>query len=103
MCIHPRKKSNNLTHKRTFLSTLTVINKKFISSLLKSAYDNLEKVNPSVCYLVMETLWEIKAPPNFLTLSWKIIKGTNYLVSKIVSNLVNIVTNYFLSLNWITI
>ena len=42
---------------------------------LKSTYDNLEKVNPSVCCLAMETLWEIKAPPNFLTLSWKIIKG----------------------------
>ena len=30
MSIHPRNKSNSFTHKRTFLSALTVMNKKFI-------------------------------------------------------------------------
>ena len=31
MSIHPRKKSNIFTHKRTFLSALAVMNKKFIA------------------------------------------------------------------------
>jgi len=34
MSIHRRKKSNSFTHKRTFLQDLTVINKKFIASLV---------------------------------------------------------------------
>ena len=33
MCIHPRKKSNSFTHKRTFLSALAVMNKEFIANL----------------------------------------------------------------------
>ena len=32
MSIHPRKKSNSFTHKRTFLSALAVTNKKFIAN-----------------------------------------------------------------------
>jgi len=35
MSIHPRKKSNNFTHKRTFLSVLAVTNKKFIANLVE--------------------------------------------------------------------
>jgi len=31
---HPRKKSNSFTHKRTFLSALAVMNKKFIANLV---------------------------------------------------------------------
>ena len=38
MSIHPRKKSNSFTHKRTFLSTLAVINKKFIANLVERIY-----------------------------------------------------------------
>jgi len=34
MSIRPRKKSNSFTHKRTFLSALAVINKKFIANLV---------------------------------------------------------------------
>ena len=34
MSIHLGKKSNSFTHKRTFLSTLTVMNKKFIENLV---------------------------------------------------------------------
>jgi len=34
MSIHPRKKSNIFTHKRTFLSALAVTNKKFIANLV---------------------------------------------------------------------
>jgi len=34
MSIHPRKKSNSFTHKRTFLSALAVMNKKFIAHLV---------------------------------------------------------------------
>jgi len=34
MSIHPRKKSNSFTHKRTFLSALAVTNKKFIANLV---------------------------------------------------------------------
>jgi len=34
MSIHSRKKSNSFTHKRTFLSPLAMINKKFIVSLV---------------------------------------------------------------------
>jgi len=34
MSIHLRKKSNSFTHKRTFLSALAVINKKFIGNLV---------------------------------------------------------------------
>jgi len=34
MGIRPRKKSNNFTHKRTFLSALAVMNKKFIANLV---------------------------------------------------------------------
>jgi len=32
--IRPRKKSNSFTHKRTFLSALAVMNKKFIANLV---------------------------------------------------------------------
>jgi len=32
MSIHPRKKSNSFTHKRTFLLALAVMNKKFIAN-----------------------------------------------------------------------
>ena len=35
MSIHPRKKSNSFTHKRTFLSALAVMNKKFIANLVR--------------------------------------------------------------------
>jgi len=34
MSIHPRKKSNSSTHKRTLLSALAVMNKKFIANLV---------------------------------------------------------------------
>ena len=34
MSIHPRKKSNGFIHKRTFLSALAVMNKKFIANLV---------------------------------------------------------------------
>jgi len=34
MSIRPRKKSNSFPHKRTFLSALEVINKKFIANLV---------------------------------------------------------------------
>jgi len=34
MSIHPLKKSNSFTQERTFLSALTVINKKFIANLV---------------------------------------------------------------------
>jgi len=34
MSIRPRKKSNSFAHKRTFLSALAVINKKFIANLV---------------------------------------------------------------------
>jgi len=34
MSIHPRKKSNRFAHKRTFLSALAVMNKKFIANLV---------------------------------------------------------------------
>jgi len=34
MSIQPRKKSNIFTHKRTFLSTLAVTNKRFIANLV---------------------------------------------------------------------
>jgi len=34
MSIHPRKKSNSLTHKRTFLSVMALTNTKFIANLL---------------------------------------------------------------------
>jgi len=34
MSIRPRKKSNSFTHKRTFLSALAVIKKKFIANLV---------------------------------------------------------------------
>jgi len=34
MSIQPRKKSNSFAHKRTFLSALTVMNKKFIANLV---------------------------------------------------------------------
>jgi len=34
MSIHPRKKSNSFAQKRTFLSALTVMNKKFIVNLV---------------------------------------------------------------------
>ena len=34
MSINPRKISNSFTHKRNFLSALTVINKKFIANLV---------------------------------------------------------------------
>jgi len=34
MSIRPRKKSNSFAHKRSFLSALAVINKKFIANLV---------------------------------------------------------------------
>jgi len=34
MSINPRKKSNSFAHKRTFLSALAVMNKKFIANLV---------------------------------------------------------------------
>jgi len=34
MSIHPRKKSKSFAHKRTFLSALAVMNKKFIANLV---------------------------------------------------------------------
>jgi len=34
MSIHPGKKSNSFTHKRTFLPALAVMNKKFIANLM---------------------------------------------------------------------
>jgi len=34
MSIHQRKKSNSFSHKRTFLSALEVMNKKFIASFV---------------------------------------------------------------------
>jgi len=41
---------------------------------VKSAYDIVQNVNPPVICLAMETLWTIKAPPDALTLVWKILK-----------------------------
>ena len=35
MSIHPRKKSNSFTHKRTIYSALALMNKKFIDSLVR--------------------------------------------------------------------
>jgi len=40
MSIHPRKKSNSFTHKRTFLSALAVTNTKFIVNLEGRIWDS---------------------------------------------------------------
>ena len=42
--------------------------------LVKSAYDIVQNVNHLVICLAMEILWAIKAPPNALTIVWKILK-----------------------------
>jgi len=44
MNIHPRQKSNSFAHKRTFLSSLAVMNKKFIANLVGRIWgSNLSK------------------------------------------------------------
>jgi len=46
MSIHLVKKSNNFTHKRTFLSALTMINKKLIANFVEQIWDSNLSQNP---------------------------------------------------------
>jgi len=60
--IHPRKKSNSFTHKRTFLSALAVINKNFIACLVGPIWGSNLSQNSIDTVTTVWTKFQTKTP-----------------------------------------